>query len=1043
MLFAAGCARHPATPTSRTPSAFDADAIDVTVDWDGTPPPSEVAGRPAAIALTASDGSGLRLASIEARSVLYGPLAYTELHLAFENPEERLREGTFSIALPESAAVSRFAMRLAHGWQEGEIVEREKARDTYERYVHRRVDPALFEKDAGNVFRGRVYPIMPRQKKELVIAWSEELPDAAQPYRLALHGLPRVDTLDVALLVPARKKAFVLHRAGWTPDRDFVHRPPPGSADAVRAGDLVVSRSTTPATPMQGADAAIGSLAVALDSSASQAGAYAENVKRVERLVASLGAKSVQIACFDQEVVRMPSLAAAAARRPGGASDLRAALRWLKESGASRAVLVSDGLASTGPFETKDLATLAAGLRGSGVERLDAIATGGARNQEALVAITTAGLARAGVVVDTDRGPDEIARALRSAARPSAKLVYEKTSSLPAQADEAPSALLERAFAKAKIEELVRARNAIGATDADQTRLRKEIVDLSTRHRVLSPFTSMLVLETERDYERFSIDHRALRDILVVGPRGVELVPRGGGPVLLPRHADDEQVPPILDFRAREAKNESIDSDGDGIPDAQDKCPMEPETFNGFEDEDGCPDRPRIIIESGEIRILQAIHFTDGGAVILPESFPLMEALAQVMQQNPQIELVELQGHTDNRGSEEANQRLSLARARAVRDDLIKRGVEADRLTARGFGSTRPIVPNDNDLNRARNRRVEMRILVANGAPTGADPLPPGYKMKTLPGRPMSSVLLRGKGAPHGAPLDGTMKHVDELVAQGRAGAALDVARDWEGQKPNDLLAAAAEGRALEALGRFAEAARAYGSMLDLASKPEHRRAAAAFLESLGSRHSPAMEIALDAYRRVLGERPEQPSTHRLVAHALARAGRPVEALDTTLSAARLTFDPSRYPGAKEQLLVDAGLFAAAAARGRPTAERQAIEARLRSVGATIASSSATLLSLSWETDESDLDLRVIDDKGTVTLGTYDVRTGFGPEGLLLEGSGSPMRLEVHQVTRGPSGFALGKVAIVRHDGSGGLSYEDRPFVVMNDGAAVALGSIR
>src|SRR6185503_19107287 len=81
----------------------------------------------APISLTASDGTGLRLVALEARTVIEDPLAFTELHLRFNNPEPRRREGRFEIVLPPRAAVSRFAMRVADGWQEGEVVERKRA----------------------------------------------------------------------------------------------------------------------------------------------------------------------------------------------------------------------------------------------------------------------------------------------------------------------------------------------------------------------------------------------------------------------------------------------------------------------------------------------------------------------------------------------------------------------------------------------------------------------------------------------------------------------------------------------------------------------------------------------------------------------------------------------------------------------------------------------------------------------------------------------------------------------------------------------------
>src|SRR5688500_14217609 len=81
-----------------------------------------------AFTLTASDGSGLRLVRVQARAVIEGPLAFTELHLQFENPENRVREGTFAITLPARAAISRFGMAEGDKMKEAEVVPKALAR---------------------------------------------------------------------------------------------------------------------------------------------------------------------------------------------------------------------------------------------------------------------------------------------------------------------------------------------------------------------------------------------------------------------------------------------------------------------------------------------------------------------------------------------------------------------------------------------------------------------------------------------------------------------------------------------------------------------------------------------------------------------------------------------------------------------------------------------------------------------------------------------------------------------------------------------------
>ena len=88
-----------------------------------------------------------------------------------------------------------------------------------------------------------------------------------------------------------------------------------------------------------------------------------------------------------------------------------------------------------------------------------------------------------------------------------------------------------------------------------------------------------------------------------------------------------------------------------------------------------------------------------------------MLEVADALLRNPDLELIEIQGHTDNRGELEVNMLLSQRRAEAVRQWLIQHGVEPARLMAKGYGPTRPLVPNITAYNRARNRRVQFKIV--------------------------------------------------------------------------------------------------------------------------------------------------------------------------------------------------------------------------------------------------------------------------------------------------------------------------------------------
>jgi len=151
------------------------------------------------------------------------------------------------------------------------------------------------------------------------------------------------------------------------------------------------------------------------------------------------------------------------------------------------------------------------------------------------------------------------------------------------------------------------------------------------------------------------------------------------------------------------------DSDGDGIFDPEDACPAEKGPPDDDRTKNGCPKSVRVV--ANEIVILEQVQFDTGKATIKPASSELLDEVAQVLTQHPEMTKVEVQGHTDNRGSAALNKKLSQARADAVRKALIQRGVTGERLVTRGYGPDKPIDENSTDEGRQRNRRVQFVIL--------------------------------------------------------------------------------------------------------------------------------------------------------------------------------------------------------------------------------------------------------------------------------------------------------------------------------------------
>jgi outer membrane protein OmpA-like peptidoglycan-associated protein len=146
-----------------------------------------------------------------------------------------------------------------------------------------------------------------------------------------------------------------------------------------------------------------------------------------------------------------------------------------------------------------------------------------------------------------------------------------------------------------------------------------------------------------------------------------------------------------------------VDNDQDRIVDANDKCPNEPETYNGLEDGDGCPDRGWPI---GRLEIHDQFYFDEGRADLRPVSSPLLDLLAPTIRQHGSERLA-VDGHV----AEGERKGLAAARARAVVDALVARGVEARQLVARDQGKSKPVCLERTKECRASNRRVDFEVL--------------------------------------------------------------------------------------------------------------------------------------------------------------------------------------------------------------------------------------------------------------------------------------------------------------------------------------------
>jgi OOP family OmpA-OmpF porin len=141
----------------------------------------------------------------------------------------------------------------------------------------------------------------------------------------------------------------------------------------------------------------------------------------------------------------------------------------------------------------------------------------------------------------------------------------------------------------------------------------------------------------------------------------------------------------------------AVDSDRDGVPGQRDQCPDTPANSNV--DSRGCL-----------VSLILKVQFDQGRASVKPGSLPELEQFAEYLKQHPG-ERAEIRGHTDKQGSPAKNQKLSQARAKAVRKALIEKfGIAPGRLTSKGYGSSKPVASNKTAAGREKNRRIEAVI---------------------------------------------------------------------------------------------------------------------------------------------------------------------------------------------------------------------------------------------------------------------------------------------------------------------------------------------
>ena len=986
--------------------------------------------------LTASDGSGLLATRVEAKAVVQGPLAFTELHLYFANTEDRVREGTFAITLPQNAAVSRFAMENNGQWMEAEVVEKQMARRAYEDFLHRKQDPALMEKAEGNQFTARVFPIPAKGTKHLVLSFSQELPGAR--YVLPLRGLPKVERVDVSLdttNIDGSRVQQLLNERNWQPNRDFVSNAP-ATAEAISSGQLVVAQLS----PFDGASVAADvpkGLTLLVDTSASRALGFARYATNIRELVETMATKyqgvSIDVIAFDQDTQSIYSGPASGfgsiqtealiTRGAAGASDLSQALAKVSGNNAQRVVIVTDGVLTAGT----EGAELTAKIKAmTGTERVDVVLSGGIRDAAIAKSLVTAGLPRTGAVVDLDQSIGEVASAIGErvmsdvavsvegaswvyprvieSARPNQRIMVYAKLDKPAQTMSVKignttrtvgtvggtPALVERAAAAAEIADL---EDALGDAKPDVAKkLKTEIATKAVAARVISSQTSMLVLESESDYARYGIDRNSLADILVVGPGGIEQT-RRSSQIATAKPPTKKPLP--------KAEKQLATKDA--------------EKNNKATEQEESKEGAKLSLAPGEHRLAMDKRDEDtGGADDLKRK---------------------VSGDFEDSTGDE----MDPAPAAPPPPPRPARVQNAGPMSGASAGSGAPattVAPSAEPVAELRSDQ-RMREYVADGnTPSdSAEAWPP-------PGSP--------------APLKGNLAQIDRMLRKKDLAGALAKAQAWHDKEPGDVLALIGMGEALEANKNLAQASRMYGSIIDLfPGRADLRRFAGERLERIGAASAEARSLAVDTYKRAVEERPDHLTGHRLLAYAQLRAGNHADAFAAILAGIDREYPSGRFEGGERILREDAGLIGAAYAAAVP-AKKAEIAAALKKRGLSIATGSSTRFIMYWETDANDVDFHIQDavgghawysNKQLPSGGELyaDVTTGYGPECFTINGTpkAGPYKMSINYYSQGPMGYGMGLLQIVKHDGRGKLTFQDRPYVIMADHAYVDLGTFK
>lgn len=1029
------------------------------------------------LSLTASDGAGLVIKSYESNTVLDGFIAFTEIKLSFYNPENRQREGRFRITLPENAHLARFAMQINEKWQEGEVVEKEKAVRVYEDFLHRKQDPALLESDAGNEFSARIFPIPPKADKNIIISYSVSLSDSPPNYTIPLHGLPEIENFKLTVIYDEKefqtpgsktissdnkesstinRKVFSLKKINYKPDKNisFEH---PKKENLYLKNDKFFAFHFIPFKNNKEKFKS-DKYVFLVDTSASASPNYDFHIEKIEDLIRQLSIEDAQIFGYDNELTYYgkPSEAISKLKKrlPLGASDLHKALKGISsklEYSEARLIISSDLVATSGILEKSKIAELLKSQKW--ITRIDVLIPTAYKDISMIKSVILAGK-NPGTYAQLGIDTEEIMEKLRAKVFTNNKISIQNTSWFyPESIDSIQSGepvivygelkdpkddpsklikfnnsnienftfeqvdelLLEREAMAARINRLIYLSENEGNEDV-QNGLTLQAKELSIKHRVQCAYTSFLVLETEADYARFQISRNSLTNILTIGPAGLEVINRR-----------NSKYYEFLDENRRTETRK--DEEQNNV--SQKESPKRMENNKG----------------KGNQTYIKA---TEGASD--DDSSLRDEREEDIPQSEPKR--IESPGTSTSALSKKSSESKTSKQTDEFISSDSKRSESKKDLEP---SEKKPVPTRDKQDKKEISKEISGKSkskVIDSDEPKKEEPLPePEHPERTV--RKLESIrqnrppVRQDSDEKHERiePYTGNMKKFYAMLDGKNYKKAYEFALNWRTKNPEEALALIALGDAYDKLGDKTSAIRAYTSLIDyFPMRADIRRWVGEKLMSINE-----YDDSIDTLKIALKQRPDHPSSYHLLAIAYIRNKEYTNAAKVALSGINYQFD-GRFGAVHDILYDDLDLAYSVTIKTKSNDieffKKIKNEYRLREL------SNEIRFVLVWETDANDVDFHIYDKYGNHAFFSAmqlasggelyaDLTGGYGPECFrIIHPEAYPYKLEAHYYSRGPMGYGMGALQIIYYNGDRVFSIETRSYLIMNDGAFLNLGGV-